>query len=140
MQITPPAHSKHYNCDIFFPAPHIPPQLGANIATFAFEGLKPPYIFNPGDTITFAIIPQTTNLSGTPHKAVLVAGYKDEKHKEQSSPFKANENLIDILKNSTATIGSRHGKWGFTVAFSVEFSGTTHFYYLPDPEMQVDPY
>lgn len=53
------------------------------------------------------------------------------------SPF-VEGNRINLKTHSTLTIGQQQGLWGFTVSFSAQTAdGTTSFYYLPDPELQV---
>lgn len=54
-----------------------------------------------------------------------------------SSPF-TEGNRINLKANNTVTAGQYLGTWGFTISFSTHNGdGTTSFYYLPDPEVDV---
>jgi hypothetical protein len=54
-----------------------------------------------------------------------------------SSPF-TEGNRINLKANNSVSVGKYLGAWGFTISFSAHNGdGTTAFYYLPDPEVEV---
>jgi hypothetical protein len=118
---------------------------GANIASHTFSPALPPAGVNPGDVISFTFSPAIGTMAGKLDQAVLIAGYKDANVSMESSPFYNDANNIDIHSFPKLIIGSRSGTWGFTVAFSMidpaagSAKATTHFYFLPDPIIEVRP-
>jgi hypothetical protein len=127
-----------YECTISYADP-IP--SGVNIASYVYKPALVGGVVAPGDTITFNFIYTGEASAVAMHKAVLIAGYKDAEEVQESSPFYNNANSIKLQLFPTLTIGSRAGTWGFTVSFSAKFpeTSTTHFYFLPDPEVVVRP-
>ena len=86
----------------------------------------------PGDKVAFQF-----SGPGDLAEAVLISG-RMESSCHNSSPF-TEGNRINLKANSTVNVGKNTGTWGFTVSFSAHNGdGTTSFYYLPDPELQVD--
>lgn len=84
----------------------------------------------PGDKIAF-----TFSGPGDIVECVLISGQVHSG--SASSPF-TEGNRINLKAHSTLTVGTGLGLWGFAVAFSARNSdGTTSFYFLPDPELQV---
>jgi hypothetical protein len=85
----------------------------------------------PGDKIAFQF-----SGPGDIAECVLITGQmKSTCH--SSSPF-TEGNRINLKANSTVTVGKALGTWAFTISFSAyNGDGTTSFFYLPDPEMEV---
>ena len=134
-----------YVCNITYHPLQFPAPAG-NTATYTFSPELPAAGLNPGDHLHFTFGPAPdVKTPGKLDQAVLVAGYKDGKVSMESSPFHNDANNIDIHSFPTLTIGKRPGRWGFTVLFSLIAPAidpgktTTHFYFLPDPEVVVRP-
>jgi hypothetical protein len=123
-----------FTCTITYDAPGVP-------ATYSFSPAITATNVHPSDTMSFVFTSGMSAVAGsTVKKAVLIAGWKEASSGSGSSPFTKDSNDIDLTKESTLTIGTRMGKWGFVVSLStVEPSGMTHFYFLPDPELTVTP-
>lgn len=118
--------------------------------TYGSAGTPATYVFapaitasdvHPNDTMQFVFQAGTgAPAISTVNKAVLIAGWKEHTSNPDSSPFANSQNDVDLLTESTLTIGNEMGKWGFVVTLAVvDTSGMTHFYYLPDPEVVVTP-
>ena len=108
---------------------------GQTIATWSLDGLLRAnddiFFVEPGDKVTFRF-----DGPGDLAECVLVSGQMENRC-HGSSPF-TEGNRINLKANSTLTVGKAQGTWGFTVSFSAHVGdGTTAFYYLPDPEMEV---
>ena len=134
-----------YVCNIIYHPLQFPAPAG-NTASYAFIPPLPAAGLNPGDRLDFTFSPSPdVKILGKLDQAVLVAGYKDAHVSMESSPFHNDANNIDIHSFPTLTIGTRPGRWGFTVVFSVVAPAidldktSTHFYFLPDPEVVVRP-
>lgn len=134
-----------YTCNIIYHPLQFPAPAG-NTATYTFSPPLPAEGLNPGDHIHFKFSPAPEVTSpGKLDQAVLIAGYKEGNVSTESSPFYNDANNIDIHSFPTLTIGKRPGVWGFTVAFSLIVPSigtsktTTHFYFLPDPIIEVKP-
>jgi len=84
----------------------------------------------PGDKVAFQF-----DGPGDIAECVLISGQMQSGC--GSSPF-TEGNRINLKAHSTLTVSPQIGVWGFTVSFSAhDEDGTTAFYYLPDPEMEV---
>lgn len=108
---------------------------GQTIATWSLDGLlrtnDDTFFVEPGDKIAFRF-----DGPGDLAECVLISGQMESRC-HGSSPF-TEGNRINLKANSTLTVGKAEGTWGFTVSFSAHAGdGTTAFYYLPDPEMEV---
>ena len=108
---------------------------GQTIATWSLDGLPgtndDTFFVEPGDKISFVF-----DGPGDLAECVLISGQMESRC-HGSSPF-TEGNRISLKANSTLTVGKAQGTWGFTVSFSAHAGdGTTAFYYLPDPEMEV---
>ncbi|MBW8896740.1 MAG: hypothetical protein JF619_01165 [Massilia sp.] len=108
---------------------------GQTIATWSLDGLlrknDDTFFVEPGDKVAFVF-----DGPGDLAECVLISGQM-ESRSHGSSPF-TEGNRINLKANSTLTVGKAEGTWGFTVSFSAHGGdGTTAFYYLPDPEMEV---
>lgn len=123
-----------YTCTISYGAPGTP-------ATYSFSPAITPSNVHPGDTFNFVFTGGASAIpASTVKKAVLIAGWREASAGQGSSPFTKDSNDIDLVSESTLTVGTRLGKWGFVVSFStVEPNGMTHFYFLPDPEIEITP-
>jgi hypothetical protein len=134
-----------YTCNIIYHPLQIPAPAG-NTATYTFSPPLPPEGLNPGDHLHFKFSPAPeVKTPGKLDQAVLIAGYKEGNVTTDSSPFHNDANNIDLHSFPTLTIGKRPGVWGFTVAFSLivpaigSSKTTTHFYFLPDPQIIIKP-
>jgi hypothetical protein len=108
---------------------------GQTIATWSLDGAAQPnddtFFVEPGDKVAFRF-----DGPGDLAECVLISGQMESRC-HGSSPF-TEGNRINLKANSTLTVGKAEGTWGFTVSFSAHAGdGTTAFYYLPDPEMEV---
>ena len=108
---------------------------GETTATWSLDGAPhqdgDPFKVQPGDKVEF-------QFSGPDDIAecVLISGQMDSRS-HGSSPF-TEGNRINLKAHSTVNVGQQQGVWGFTVSFSTRNGdGTSSFYYLPDPEMDV---
>jgi hypothetical protein len=108
---------------------------GETTATWSLDGVPhqdgDPFLVQQGDKVAFQF-----DGPGDIAECVLISGQM-ESHCHGSSPF-VEGNRINLKAHSTLTVGTNDGAWGFTVSFSAHVdSGSTAFYYLPDPEMIV---
>ena len=108
---------------------------GQTIATWSLDGRLRAnddiFFVEPGDKVTFRF-----DGPGDLAECVLVSGQMENRC-HGSSPF-TEGNRINLKANSTLTVGKAQGTWGFTVALSAHVGdGTTAFYSLPAPEMEV---
>jgi hypothetical protein len=108
---------------------------GQTIATWSLDGVArandDTFFVEPGDKVAFLF-----DGPGDLAECVLISGQMESRC-HGSSPF-TEGNRINLKANSTLTVGKAQGTWGFTVSFSAYAGdGTTAFYYLPDPEMEV---
>ena len=108
---------------------------GATLATWSLDGVLREggdiFFAEPGDKVAFLF-----DGPGDLAECVLISGQM-ESHGHGSSPF-TEGNRVNLKANSTLTVGKAQGTWGFTISFSAHAGdGTTAFYYLPDPEMEV---
>jgi hypothetical protein len=108
---------------------------GQTIATWSLDGVPfqegDVFEVQPGDKVAFQF-----DGPGDIAECVLISGQM-ESSCHRSSPF-VEGNRINLKAHSTLTAAQDYGLWGFTVSFSAHAGdGTTAFYYLPDPEMQV---
>jgi hypothetical protein len=109
---------------------------GQTIATWSLDGVQQPdgdsFPAQPGDKVAFQF-----EGPGDIAECVLLSGQMQSRC-HGSSPF-VEGNRINLKAHSTLTVGQQFGVWGFTVSFSAyNGDGTSSFYYLPDPELQVD--
>lgn len=75
--------------------------------------------------------------SGKLEERVLLCGQM--KTGELVSPF-TEASPIDLKANPTLTVGKHTGTWAFSIAFTARNAdSTSSFYYVPDPEIIVDP-
>lgn len=91
--------------------------------------------FDAGDSIKVKYAQSGSSGSPKVTSSILLAGPKQAEIPQ--SPFDASSTPIDLVANPKVTIDSTNGYWGFSVAFTVANPGSTSFYYLPDPELQV---
>ena len=108
---------------------------GETLATWSLDGVLreggDTFFAEPGDKVAFLF-----DGPGDLAECVLISGQM-ESHCHGSSPF-TEGNRVNLKANSTLTVGKAQGTWGFTISFSAHAGdGTTAFYYLPDPEMEV---
>jgi hypothetical protein len=108
---------------------------GQTIATWSLDGLlranDDTFFVEPGDKVAF-VFDGPDDLA----ECVLISGQMESRC-HGSSPF-TEGNRVNLKANSTLTVGKAPGTWGFTVSFSTRAGdGTSAFYYLPDPEMEV---
>ena len=108
---------------------------GQTLATWSLDGVQrddgDQFQVQPGDKIAFQF-----DGPGDIAECVLISGQMSSKS-HGSSPF-TEGNRINLRANSTVNVGQQQGLWGFTVSFSAyNGDGTSSFYYLPDPELQV---
>jgi hypothetical protein len=108
---------------------------GQTLATWSLNGTPhqdgDQFQVQPGDKIEFQFAGP-----GDIVECVLISGQMDRRS-HGNSPF-AEGNRINLKARSTLNVGQQHGLWGFTISFSAaDGDGTSSFYYLPDPEMQV---
>ena len=108
---------------------------GQTLATWSLNGVPQKdgdqFAVLPGDKVAF-------QFEGPDDIAecVLISGQMNSRA-HGSSPF-TEGNRVNLKANSTLTVGRQPGLWGFTISFSTRNSdGTSSFYYLPDPEMDV---
>jgi len=109
---------------------------GQTLATWSLDGVPhqdgDKFLVKQGDKVSFQF-----SGPGDIAECVLISGQMETRC-GKSSPF-TEGNRINLKANSTVQVGQDLGTWGFTVSFSAhDGGGTTSFYYLPDPEMQVD--
>lgn len=109
---------------------------GNTTATWSLDGVPQQdgdqFKVQPGDKVAF-------QFSGPDDIAecVLISGQLQSKC-HGSSPF-TEGNRVNLKSHSTLNVGQNLGAWGFTISFSTRNSdGSSSFYYLPDPEMDVD--
>jgi hypothetical protein len=107
---------------------------GQTLATWKLNGVQlddgDEFTVQPGDKVAFQF-----DGPGDIAECVLISGAMESRC--HGSPFNEG-NRINLKTHSTVNVGSQFGLWGFTVSFSVHNGdGTSSFYYLPDPEMQV---
>ncbi|MFS2020159.1 hypothetical protein ACEN88_26725 [Massilia sp. CT11-108] len=105
------------------------------LATWSLNGVQREdgdvFEAQPGDKVAFQF-----DGPGDVAECVLISGQMQNGCRG-SSPF-SEGNRINLKAHSTLTVGANMGLWGFSVSFSAHNgNGTTSFYYLPDPEMQV---
>jgi hypothetical protein len=108
---------------------------GQTLATWSLDGVQHQdgdvIQVVPGDKITFQF-----SGPGDIAECVLITGQMQSTC-HSSSPF-TEGNRINLKANSTVTVGKALGTWAFTISFSAyNGDGTTAFFYLPDPEMEV---
>lgn len=108
---------------------------GQTLATWSLDGVQHEdgdvIQVTPGDKITFQF-----SGPGDIAECVLITGQMQSTC-HSSSPF-TEGNRINLKANSTVTVGKALGTWAFTISFSAHNGdGTTAFFYLPDPEMEV---
>ena len=108
---------------------------GQTTATWSLDGVQHEdgdlFQVQPGDKVAFQF-----NGPDDIAECVLISGQMETRC-HGNSPF-TEGNRINLKANSTVNVGQQQGVWGFTVSFSTCSSdGTSSFYYLPDPEMQV---
>jgi hypothetical protein len=108
---------------------------GQTLATWKLDGVPQDdgdsFSAQPGDKIAFQF-----EGPGDIAECVLISGQMVDTCRSKS-PF-TEGNRINLKAHSTLTVASEYGVWGFTVSFSVHNSdGTSSFYFLPDPEMEV---
>jgi hypothetical protein len=108
---------------------------GQTTATWSLDGVQHQdgdlFQVQQGDKVAFQF-----NGPDDIAECVLISGQMDSRS-HGSSPF-TEGNRINLKAHSTVNVGQQQGIWGFTVSFSTRASdGTSSFYYLPDPEMQV---
>lgn len=108
---------------------------GQTLATWKLNGVPQQdgdeFKVQPGDKVEFQF-----DGPGDIAECVLISGPTDGRA-HGSSPF-TEGNRINLKAHSTLNVGQQQGVWGFTVSFSTyNGDGTSAFYYLPDPEMQV---
>ncbi|MFS2218200.1 hypothetical protein ACEN9H_15555 [Massilia cellulosiltytica] len=85
----------------------------------------------PGDKVAFQF-----EGPGDIAECVLISGQMNSRC-HGSSPF-TEGNRVNLKAHSTLNVGQLMGLWGFTISFSARNGdGSTSFYYLPDPEMNV---
>ena len=108
---------------------------GQTLATWSLDGVPKKdgdqFTVLPGDKVAF-------QFEGPDDIAecVLISGQMNGRA-HGSSPF-TEGNRVNLKANSTLNVGRQPGLWGFTISFSTRNSdGTSSFYYLPDPEMDV---
>lgn len=109
---------------------------GQTLATWSLDGVPhqdgDKFLVKQGDKVSFQF-----SGPGDIAECVLISGQMATSSRN-SSPF-TEGNRINLKANSTVQVGQDLGTWGFTVSFSAHNGdGTSAFYYLPDPEMQVD--
>jgi hypothetical protein len=107
---------------------------GQTLATWTLDGIPlddgDVFTAEPGDKVAFKF-----DGPGDIAECVLISGQMQSGC--GASPF-VEGNRINLKTHSTLIVSSQNGLWGFTVSFSAHNGdGTTAFYYLPDPEMQV---
>jgi len=86
------------------------------------------------DEIVFSFQPET-GFTGTLDQCVLITG--NEQQSESGSPFGTGK-MVSLKNNDKLHVGGQKGTWGFSISFSVTHTdGTTGFYFVPDPELQV---
>jgi len=110
---------------------------GQPFATWSLDGVpqKDGAKFNaePGDKVAFQF-----DGPGDIAECVLISGQMNGRG-HGSSPF-TEGNRVNLKAHSTLNVGQQTGLWGFTISFSTHNGdGTSSFYYLPDPEMDVGP-
>jgi hypothetical protein len=108
---------------------------GQTLATWSLDGVQredgDQFQAQPGDKVAFQF-----NGPGDVAECVLISGQMQSSC-HGSSPF-SEGNRVNLKAHSTLTVGANLGMWGFSVSFSAYTGdGTTTFYYLPDPELQV---
>jgi hypothetical protein len=108
--------------------------LGQILATWSLDGVPhkdgDKFQAQPGDKVAFEY-----DGPGDIAECVLISGQMQSGC--GASPF-VEGNRINLKAHSTLTVSQQQGVWGFTVSISAHNGdGTTAFYYLPDPEMQV---
>ena len=109
---------------------------GQTLASWTLDGTQKQdgdsFQAQPGDKVAFQF-----DGPGDLAECVLISGPM-QSGCHGSSPF-TEGNRINLKANSTVNVGKYTGTWGFTVSFSAyNGDGTSSFYYLPDPELQVD--
>ena len=109
---------------------------GQTLATWSLNGVPQEdgdeFKVYPNDKVAFQF-----EGPGDIAECVLISGQMDTRC-HGSSPF-TQGNRINLKANSTLNVSQHLGLWGFTISFSARNAdGTTSFYYLPDPEMDVD--
>jgi hypothetical protein len=107
---------------------------GQILATWSLNGTEQHdgdvFSAQPGDKVAFQF-----EGPGDIAECVLISGPMQSGC--APSPF-VEGNRINLKAHSTLTASPQFGLWGFTVSFSAHNGdGTTAFYYLPDPEMEV---
>jgi hypothetical protein len=107
---------------------------GETVATWSLDGTQledgDAFLAEPGDKVAFQF-----DGPGDIAECVLISGQMQSGC--GSSPF-VEGNRINLKSHSTLVVSQQMGVWGFTVSFSAHAGdGTTAFYYLPDPEMEV---
>jgi hypothetical protein len=108
---------------------------GQTLASWSLDGVQQEdgdsFKAQPGDKVAFQF-----DGPGDIAECVLISGQM-ESGCQSSSPF-TEGNRINLKAHSTLTVSPQFGLWGFTVSFSAyNGDGTSSFYYLPDPELQV---
>jgi len=108
---------------------------GQTLASWSLDGVQyqdgDAIQLQPNDRIVFQF-----DGPGDIAECVLISGQMQTTC-HGSSPF-TEGNRINLKANNTVTVGKYMGTWGFTISFSAHNGdGTTAFYYLPDPEVDV---
>lgn len=108
---------------------------GQTLATWSLDGVQREdgdvFQAQPGDKVAF-----TFDGPGDVAECVLISG-RMQNSCHGNSPF-LEGNRVNLRTHSTLTVATNLGLWGFSVSFSAHNGdGTTAFYYLPDPELQV---
>lgn len=108
---------------------------GQTLATWSLNGVPQDdgdtFNVEPGDKVAFQF-----DGPGDIAECVLISGQMNSRS-HGSSPF-TEGNRINLKAHSTLNVGQQMGLWGFTISFSTHNGdGSSSFYYLPDPEMNV---
>lgn len=108
---------------------------GQTLATWSLNGVPQDdgdtFNAQPGDKVAFQFAGP-----GDIAECVLISGQMNSRC-HGSSPF-TEGNRVNLKAHSTLNVGQQTGRWGFTISFSTHNGdGTSSFYYLPDPEMDV---
>jgi hypothetical protein len=106
---------------------------GNPMATWSIDGKVEALIkAEAGDTLTFDFrLPDSPSLELA--SAMLFAGPR--KPASEPSPF--NSTQIPLVQGSKVKVAN-DGFWGFSIAFTTtNQQGTSGFYFLPDPELEV---
>lgn len=108
---------------------------GQALATWSLDGVPQEdgdvFKVQQGDKVAFQF-----EGPGDIAECVLITGQMNSRA-HGSSPF-TEGNRVNLKAHSTLNVGQQTGQWGFTISFSARNSdGSSSFYYLQDPEMDV---